>query len=374
MTNKPVVLYGASGYTGRLVAEALRNYQLPFIAAGRNRARIEEAMRLVPGIETADYEVVEVAHELDDLVELFTGAEVVCNTVGPFLYFGQLVVEACAKSGVHYLDTTGENTFIDDVARGFGERFEANEKVLAPCAAYMYTPLEIAAHIVLETPGIDTLEAVCSPTGTPTFGSTQTIFSMFQTADRAFYLENNQRVVWPPARGYETVVPDRPQALFAHNWGGGSLPLYFESDPRVINCRSLTAFTNRELMEQVTAMQRMYEDEIKPLPPEEQQRKLAEIGESMQPGMPPRENALVHRNIDVVYGRGATTSAHCIIRSVNPYQMTGVVQAAAASYLIGGRQLTAGFSSVCQAVGYRELLGQICNFGLCQVDSKGAAA
>lgn len=371
MSRKPVILYGASGYTGRLVAEALRNYQLPFIAAGRDRGRVEEAMRLVPGIETADYEVVEVHHELDALTELFSGAEVVCSTVGPFLYFGPVVVEACARAQVHYLDTTGESSFIDDVARNFGDRFEANGKVLAPCAAYMYTPLEIAAHIVLETPGIDTLEGVCSPTGTPTFGSTQTIFSMFQTADRAFYLENNQRVVWPAGKGYEIVVPDRSQTLYAHNWGGGALPLYFESDPRVINCRTLTAFTSRELMEQVTALQQMYEADIRPLPADEQQRRLAEIGESMQPGMPPRENALIHRNVDVVHGRGSTSSAHCIIRSVNPYQMTGVIQAAAASYLTGGRQHSAGFSSVCQAVGHREMLGQIQAFGLCQVESHG---
>ena len=101
MSKKPVIVYGASGYTGRLVAEALRNYQIPFIAAGRNKARVEEAMGLVPGIETADYEVVEVNHDLDSLVELFSGAQVVCNTVGPFLYFGPLVVEACAKARVH---------------------------------------------------------------------------------------------------------------------------------------------------------------------------------------------------------------------------------------------------------------------------------
>ena len=369
MSKKPVIVYGASGYTGRLVAEALRNYQIPFIAAGRNKARVEEAMGLVPGIETADYEVVEVNHDLDSLVELFSGAQVVCNTVGPFLYFGPLVVEACAKARVHYLDTTGENTFIEDTAKDFGDEFEAAGKVYAPCTAYMYTPLEIAALIVLETPGIDTLEAICSPTGTPTFGSTQSIFSMFQTAERAFYLENNQRVIWPAAKGYETPVPDRPQALLAHPWGGGALPLYFEHDPRVINCRQLTAFTNRELMEQVTAMQQMYEAEIKPLPEAEQQKKLAEIGESMQPGMPPRENALIHRNIDAVYGRGSTHTAACVIRSVNPYQMTGIIQAATANYLMGGRQLTAGFTSACQAVGYRELLGQIQNFGLCQVET-----
>ena len=369
MSKKPVVVYGASGYTGRLVAEALRNYQIPFIAAGRNKARLEEAMALVPGIETAEYEVVEVSHDLDSLTALFSGAQVVCNTVGPFHYFGQLVVEACANANAHYLDTTGEIPFMDEVAKKFGDQFEAAGKLLAPCTSYMYAPLEIAAHIVLETPGVDTLEAICSATGTPTYGSTQSIFSMFQTSDQAFSLESNQRAIWPAAKGYEVVVPGLMMTQLAHPWGGGSLPLVFENDPRVINCRQLTSFTNRALMEQVVAMQEMYENELKALPEEEQAAKLKAIGESIQSGMPPRENPLLHRNTDVVHGRGGNTQTTAIVRSFMPYLLTGVAQAATANYLINGHQLTAGFSSACQAVGYRELLGQFQNFGLCELET-----
>ena len=62
---KPVVVYGASGYTGRLVCEYLREYSVPFIAAGRDKARIAGALGQVPGIETADYEMVEVAHAVE---------------------------------------------------------------------------------------------------------------------------------------------------------------------------------------------------------------------------------------------------------------------------------------------------------------------
>ena len=82
--SKPVVVYGASGFSGRLVVEYLREYNIPFIAAGRNRAKIEQVMKLVPGIETADYEVAEVGNSVDELAKLFSGAKVVCNTVGPF--------------------------------------------------------------------------------------------------------------------------------------------------------------------------------------------------------------------------------------------------------------------------------------------------
>ena len=60
---KPVIVYGASGYTGRLVCEYLREYNIPFIAAGRSNEKLNAAMKSnVAGIETADYEVVKVPH------------------------------------------------------------------------------------------------------------------------------------------------------------------------------------------------------------------------------------------------------------------------------------------------------------------------
>ena len=59
---KPVVVYGVSGYTGRLVCEYLREYNIPFIAAGRDKKRVQDVVDKIPGIETADYEVVGVEH------------------------------------------------------------------------------------------------------------------------------------------------------------------------------------------------------------------------------------------------------------------------------------------------------------------------
>ena len=42
---KPVVVYGASGYTGRLVCEYLREYNIPFLAAGRSAEKLDAAMK-----------------------------------------------------------------------------------------------------------------------------------------------------------------------------------------------------------------------------------------------------------------------------------------------------------------------------------------
>ena len=82
-------------------------------------------MNHVPGIETANYEVAEVGGSVDDLTKLFTGAKVVCNTVGPFIYNGPRVIEAALKADCHYLDIGGEQAWLREVSEKWGDKFAA---------------------------------------------------------------------------------------------------------------------------------------------------------------------------------------------------------------------------------------------------------
>lgn len=366
MSDKQVVVYGANGYTGRLICEFMREYQIPFIAAGRSKSRIEEGLKLVPGIETADYEIVEVEHTVEALTALLKGKKVICNTVGPFDYFGETVVEAAANANVHYMDTTGEQAYMLRVRDKFGAQFKANGKILAPSTAYMYTPLEVAANIVLEDSSVDTLEAGCIASGVPTYGSTQTIFAIFQTEH--VYLENNQLIPWEKGRGWEVSAPGKLMTQLAHPWGGGALPAWFQHDHRVVSAKQLTAFTNRPMFEQIIALQKHYEDNIKLLPLDEQEKALATIAEGMQPGMPPRENKLVHRTTDFVHGIGTGVRRTCVIHTSVPYQLTGVFQAALTAYLLDSEPLKTGFVSGCQAASHNYMLGAMKKFVPVQVD------
>ena len=151
---RPVVIYGASGYTGRLVAEYLREYSIPFVAAGRNKAKLKEVMDSVPGIETADYEIAEVDGSVESLVALFKGRKVVCNMVGPFLRYGPAVLEASLRAGCHYLDTAGEQQHHLQLLDHWGPKFAAAGLVVSTAVSMQYAVHDIAARIVLETPGI----------------------------------------------------------------------------------------------------------------------------------------------------------------------------------------------------------------------------
>lgn len=357
-----MVLYGASGFSGRLIAEFLREYNVPFVAAGRNRGRVQEVMSRVPGIETADYEIAEAANSCDHLAKLFTGARVVCNTVGPFLYNGPRVIEACLKAGCHYLDISGEQAWLREVAEKWGERFAEQGLLAAPATAYMSATSEIAVHLCLEIPGIDTFETLSMFKGTPTFGSTQTIFAVIQTD--AHYLEQNQYKPWPRASGHEVMVPSSVGTQLALPWGGFPQPVWFKDHPRVATMRSIGGILDRQLMENVLATEKHFEQEIRSLPKEERERKLAEMASGVQAGTPPRENTREHRSIDVVVGRGTTAYAQCTIFGTCAYRQTGLIQAFAAHHLIHAAPRKVGFASPSEAFGYRELLGALESHGL----------
>lgn len=52
-TGEPVVVYGVSGYTGRLICEYLREYAVPFLAAGRDGTKVQEVVDRIPGLDQA---------------------------------------------------------------------------------------------------------------------------------------------------------------------------------------------------------------------------------------------------------------------------------------------------------------------------------
>jgi len=363
-TDKPVIVYGASGYTGRLVCEYLREYNVPFVAAGRDKARIAGGLDQVPGIDTVEHDIVEVAHDVAPLTELFTGAEVVCNTVGPFAQHGREVVEACLNAGCHYLDTTGEQDWLITCDEEYGRPMAAQSLLLAPGIAQMYTTGEIAAQLCLEKPGVDTLDILVFWKGTPTIASTRTIL-VNAAMSKAYFLEQNQYEEWPADAGlYDVVVPGQHETGLALPWGGTSHPVWFKRDPRVANVKALGGVFNRPLMLGVPQIVKAVLAQIEGLPESEKLRVLTEQAAAVMNQMPPREATRINTSLDSVHASGPLGRAHCVIHGNSNYKQTGLMQAYGAFSLLQQPPKRVGFASGCQAFGHRELLGVLRSFGL----------
>ncbi|MBN9205033.1 DUF5938 domain-containing protein [Methylibium petroleiphilum] len=368
MSNKkPVVVYGASGYTGRLICEYLREYGIPFIAAGRSADKVQAAMQSnVPGIETASYEIAEVPHSVAALTELFRGASVVLNTVGPFAKFGPEVVEACLAARCHYTDTTGEQDWLITLDEQYGAQFAAAGLLLSPGLAHMYTTGEIAAQLCLETPGLDTLDIAVFWGGSPTIASTQTILVNAATS-KAYYLDQNKYVEWQPDAGlYNVTIPGQHEAALALPWGGTSHPVWFKRDPRVATVKVLGGVFNKPLMQGVPLIVAAALKATEGMNPEERYAALAQTAAGVMNTMPPRENPRLNKSVDSVHASGPLARAHCVIFGNCNYKQTGLLQAFAAASLLQQAPRRVGFASGCQAFGHHELLGALRSFGLVQ--------
>lgn len=365
--SKPVVVYGASGYTGRLVCEYLREYNVPFVAAGRSEDKLSSAMSTnVAGIETADYEVQTVEHTVEALTALFEGASVVCNTVGPFSIYGPEVVQAALAAGVHYLDTTGEQDWLVTCDETYGADFAAAGLLLAPSIAQMYTTGEIAAQIALENPGLDTLDIAVFWGGSPTIASTQTILVNAALA-KAYYLEQNTYQEWDPEAGlYNLAIPGQHELALALPWGGTSHPVWFKRDPRVANVKALGGVFNRPLMLGVPQIVKAAIEATKDMNPEDRYAALTATAQQVMNTMPPRENPRINKSLDSVHASGPLGRAHVVIHGNSNYKQTGLLQACAAYSLLQQPPRRVGFASGSQAFGHRELLGVLQTFGLVQ--------
>jgi len=112
-----IVVWGASGFTGKLTAEyLLQRYgvgeNFSWALGGRNRAKLEQVRKDIArttGIEAEALPIV--VGDGDDehfLAELANRADVLCSTVGPYAKYGSKLVAACVGAGTDYCDLTGE--------------------------------------------------------------------------------------------------------------------------------------------------------------------------------------------------------------------------------------------------------------------------
>ncbi|HSQ69716.1 MAG TPA: DUF5938 domain-containing protein [Steroidobacteraceae bacterium] len=369
MAKYPVVVYGASGYTGMLIMDWLIDQQIPFTAMARNAKRAQEMMaQRVVRLESATYELIETEHTVDALAKVFKGAKVVCNTVGPFANFGLTTVEAALKAGCHYMDTTGEQEYIRNVRDRFGDSFRQAGLLVSPSIAYMYTFAEIAAELALETTGIDALETGTLARGPRdagsgvTVGSTASIFELYR--HEQCYLWEKKLIPHAPGASANVVDPNFVQPVFSLPWGGTSLPVYFEHDARVRSCISYVGFYDAPVMQMVHALGQKWEAEYKNLPKEQQDVVLKQIVDSTTPTMPPRERTTLQRSVDFAIGRGQMAAVRATVHGLTPYISTGAVQVAAVMKLLDGDMARAGFASGSKAFGHRYLLGFLEQRGL----------
>ena len=106
-----LIVYGATGYTGRLVAEYLAQTHggsgLKWAMAGRNAAKLAQVRDLI-GAPADTPLVVADSGDAASLKAMAERARAIVTTAGPYQLYGTPVLEACVAAGTHYADLCGE--------------------------------------------------------------------------------------------------------------------------------------------------------------------------------------------------------------------------------------------------------------------------
>ena len=145
-----VIVWGASGFTGRLVAEYLfQNYnhnELNWAIAGRdskklNRLRDKYLNQNIPII---------IADSFDDvsLIKMTERTKVICTTVGPYAKYGSQLVKSCVKSKTHYCDLAGEAQWIRKMIDNYHKAAKVNQIRIVNSCGFDSVPSDLGVYYI----------------------------------------------------------------------------------------------------------------------------------------------------------------------------------------------------------------------------------
>lgn len=146
-----IVLFGATGFTGKLVAAYLFktygiNNGLKWAMAGRSKDKLEKVQKEL-GISNVPTIVAD-SKDKDSLVNLATQAKVVCTTVGPYAVYGSDLVAACVAQGTHYCDLTGEPQWIYKMISEHHQTAKANKVKIVNSCGFDSIPSDMGVYFL----------------------------------------------------------------------------------------------------------------------------------------------------------------------------------------------------------------------------------
>src|SRR5437016_5279697 len=147
-----VVLYGASGFTGKQTVQYFAAHahpaQVKWAIAGRNREALEAAKSQAGRQASAADILIADTQDQDALDKIVSQTRVLLSTAGPFALYGTKVVDACVRFGTHYVDITGETPWVKDLIDGYHEKAASTGTRIIPCCGFDSIPSDLGAYVM----------------------------------------------------------------------------------------------------------------------------------------------------------------------------------------------------------------------------------
>ena len=239
------MIYGATGYTGKLVARTAKALGMNPILAARNEARLKS----VAGQHGFDYRAFDLS-DTPTLKEALAEVDVVLHIAGPFSATSKPMLDACMATGTHYLDITGEIDVFEACAARDEEAREA-EIMVMPGVGFDVVPSDcLAAHMKARMPDAVDLVLSISGLGAMSRGTAKTGVESIGQGTR---VRRDGRIVAlkAPPRA-ELDFGEGPKSTIAVGWGDvatafhstgiPNITVYFEASPQLEQMATLGGF------------------------------------------------------------------------------------------------------------------------------------
>lgn len=223
-----LIVWGATGYTGRRVCDYILDKKYPsdeglkWAVSGRNNSKLEAlvaTLRMKFSMERAIDYIVPTTQE--DKVAMAARTRCIVALAGPYTECGEEILRACVQSKTHYVDITGELDWVKKMTKKYQEEAARNKVAIIPCCGFDFLPNDIMVNLltmklgrsrpnsISVIHGFDTStrnisggtmeSAVCMFRSKSIVENFRTIFDSYTTCDdgKSLNLPTNSKLLWP---------------------------------------------------------------------------------------------------------------------------------------------------------------------------------
>ncbi|MBC7884578.1 MAG: saccharopine dehydrogenase NADP-binding domain-containing protein [Saprospiraceae bacterium] len=225
-----IILFGASGFTGALVARYISAHiiseNINWAIAGRDEKKLKEIQN---GLTNSPDIVIADVTDKVSLHQMASKSKVLMNAVGPFNWYGKDVVKACIDNSTHYLDITGEPSFVADVYNSYYQLAVENKACVVNCCGFDSIPADYAAWLTAQKLPLN------EPKSLMGYFRTNAAFSggTLTTAIQALYMEAEKKSVKVRIKKHKDAPKLDIKIHFSKEVGGWAIPMPVV-DPHIV--------------------------------------------------------------------------------------------------------------------------------------------
>jgi short subunit dehydrogenase-like uncharacterized protein len=227
-----IVLFGATGFTGGLVAEYLAKHEESFrwAIAGRNLDKLRQVhadLKLNADVDIISADI----QDPGSLEAMARQARVVLSTVGPYVRYGEPLVKACIESGADYADITGEPAFVNQMIERYHKQALERHLRIVNCCGFDSIPHDLGVYMVVKKLPEDQpvqVEGIVSASGAISGGTWHSAIEAMGNMRK-----QGPARAWPPIVGDRRVRSGQRKVHYKEAVDGWVVP-FPTIDPQVI--------------------------------------------------------------------------------------------------------------------------------------------